>query len=107
MATTKTLSLIGFLLLTSILLQSIMNVNAIQNSCLEFHVFQDPRPYWSESSSSCSGDLMRWRYSPTDDVHGDCINWCTQFQESDGVNCAQMNEDENSTIYCACYQGCP
>ncbi|RZC65996.1 hypothetical protein C5167_009685 [Papaver somniferum] len=102
MATTKTFSLIGFLLFTSILLQS-MNVNAITNACF---TFKDHFPiHWSERDSYCGGDLMRWTYS--DDVHGDCIQWCLPFHESYGVNCAQINVDEDSKDYCACYQGCP
>ncbi|KAI3880581.1 hypothetical protein MKW92_003096 [Papaver armeniacum] len=110
MSTTKTLSLVGFLLFTSILLRS-LNVNAATHACLSDlggHYY--PGKYdtvsWSHNEYSCSGDLMRWRYSPTDDVEGDCINWCWEFQDSDGVGCAQMNEDETHKIYCACYQGC-
>ncbi|MCL7027060.1 hypothetical protein MKW94_014459 [Papaver nudicaule] len=55
---------------------------------------------------SCSGRLMRWRYSPTDDVAGDCIGWCESLVDTDGVKCAQMNEDESYKFYCACYDGC-
>ncbi|MCL7039372.1 hypothetical protein MKW94_009406 [Papaver nudicaule] len=53
---------------------------------------------------SCAGALMRWRYS--DDVAGDCRPWCRSLVDTDGVHCAQMNEDENHTVYCACYDTC-
>ncbi|MCL7027895.1 hypothetical protein MKW94_030487 [Papaver nudicaule] len=103
----KTLSLVSFLLFTSVVLQS-MNVNASEHACLLPFINDGYIIYMNDRETSCTGALMRWRYSPTDDVHGqDCIGWCLSFHKSSGVNCAQMNEDENSTMYCACYQGCP
>ncbi|KAI3854501.1 hypothetical protein MKX03_033408 [Papaver bracteatum] len=108
MATAKTLSLVGVLLFTSILIHS-MNVNASMHACLVMagrgETYLAHGTDWLPwTSASCTGDLMRWRYSPTDDVHGDCIDWCQEF--GDTVGCAQMNEDETSKIYCACYQWC-
>ncbi|KAI3882718.1 hypothetical protein MKW92_053738 [Papaver armeniacum] len=104
MATTKTLCLINILLVTSILFRS-MTVNgwggweALSSDCLGDLPIDSP-------DISCAGSLLRWRYSPTDDVRGDCQGWCASMVETEGVQCAQMNSDENNKVYCACYDTC-
>ncbi|KAI3971110.1 hypothetical protein MKW92_045802 [Papaver armeniacum] len=98
-ATKTTLSVVGFLLFASILLQS-MSVKASEHKCL-WH----PRGWGGVDggSTSCIGTLMRWKYSEDRD---DCEDWCTSFEESVGIECAQMNKDDDSKVYCACYSDC-
>ncbi|MCL7021430.1 hypothetical protein MKW94_015041, partial [Papaver nudicaule] len=95
MATKQNISTIVFFS-TLIALQS-MNLTAQLHSCLE--IYSPYRP-WADGGHSCEGALMRWRYSPTDDVRGDCIDWCKTFDASIGISCAQMNEDEDHKISC-------
>ncbi|KAI3891790.1 hypothetical protein MKX03_020928 [Papaver bracteatum] len=98
MATTKNIYVICFFF-TLIALQS-MIVTAQLHSCFPSYV------WYEHDGFTCVGSLMRWRYSPTDDVHGDCIDWCKSFDASVGIGCAQINIYENHKIYCACYEAC-
>ncbi|MCL7024328.1 hypothetical protein MKW94_000356 [Papaver nudicaule] len=101
MATKQNISTIVFFF-ALLALQS-MIVTAQMHSCFTMY-----RPYtpWVEGGFTCVGSLMRWRYSPTDDVEGDCIDWCKTFDANVGISCAQMNVDEDHKIYCACYEKC-
>ncbi|KAI3891792.1 hypothetical protein MKX03_020930 [Papaver bracteatum] len=101
MATKKVISIIGFFF-ALMALQS-MNVTAAYHNCFARY---NPHHPWYSDGLSCVGSLMRWRYSPTDDVKGDCIDWCKSFDASVGIACAQMNDDELNKIYCACYSEC-
>ncbi|MCL7039371.1 hypothetical protein MKW94_009405 [Papaver nudicaule] len=104
MAATKTLSLLGFLLITLIALQS-LNVSATLHYCVDSRNFGWYTYPLVPPETSCAGSLTRWRYSPTDDVHGDCIPWCMNQQDV-GIKCAQMDSDENGKVYCGCYPDC-
>ncbi|KAI3854507.1 hypothetical protein MKX03_033414 [Papaver bracteatum] len=92
-ATKTTLSLVGFLLFSSILLQSMNIVKASEHLCFASH------QNWVDNTSSCAGILMRGKYS---EDHYDCENWCLLFEDQ----CAQMNQDDDSEFYCACYSDC-
>ncbi|MCL7024327.1 hypothetical protein MKW94_000355 [Papaver nudicaule] len=102
MATKQNLSIIGFFFALIALQQP--NVNAQMHICFSMNR-PHPQAQWTEGGFTCAGPLQRWRYSPTDDVQGDCMAWCQSFT---GVTifCAQMNVDENQRIYCACYEKC-
>ncbi|KAI3912895.1 hypothetical protein MKW98_012837 [Papaver atlanticum] len=107
MAPKTSLSLVSFFLLglTLIAFQPMNIVDALNwgtvddTPCFTAGDILNPR-------ISCAGNLMTWRYSPTDDVRGDCMGWCESVKDIAGVACAQMNEDENYMIYCACYDTC-
>ncbi|KAI3958092.1 hypothetical protein MKW98_020734 [Papaver atlanticum] len=92
MATKKNISLIGFFF-------TLISMH----SC-----FTRYSPYipWLEEGLTCLGEVVRSRYSPTDDVQGDCIDWCKSVDVNNGILCAQMNLDENRKVYCACYSKC-
>ncbi|KAI3925187.1 hypothetical protein MKW92_024026 [Papaver armeniacum] len=95
MATTKSISIVGFFF-TLIALQS-MNVTAqAEHNCF---LYYHPNGLYNEGLS-CSGIIVR---NTTEDV--DCISWCKSFDASVGISCAQILLLGTRSV-CACFTGC-